>query len=406
MSLDLKKVLSQIKNLENQNSSSSFLERLIKTFNLFKSALKDQNKLLKKIYETQSNGKANFYFAIPDSDQNINEIVEPDKDFKSSHIITATDGSQINPSAHEFTSACLINTGLIAFPYFKKDVPVTLASEPIAYSSTEEISAFTSESINDEDLISYERTLKEVEELVKLTKSYLKFNLPIVAILDGTLIHWHIEKLNSIYIEKFIERFSNALNELKSLNIPVVSFLSNSRSNDLINMLKISKCIYDEVDCKKHCANIGSKNLPCNPTTDYRPVFDRRIIEKFFKENNALIGSRTSLFRSNSNILNHYENDLKILFFYLNTGTEVARIELPAYVARNKDLLKLVHNAINLQCKVGYGYPSALSEAHNQAVITRSDRELFYELIKKQNINSKSTIKISNKELKKRISFV
>ena len=220
------------------------------------------------------------------------------------------------------------------------------------------------------------------------------------------MIHWHIEKFSNYFVELFIKRFSDALLELKALNIPVASFLSNSRSNDLINMLRIFKCPYDEVNCKKYCSSIESKKFPCNPGPDYVPVLDRKLIGQFFKEKKSSLGSRTILFKSTSKILNLYPDELKVYFFYINTGTETARVEIPEYVASDENLLDLIHNVVFLQCKVGFGYPVTLSEAHLQAVVNKNDRQIFYDLIKEQMLQDKrSIVRLSSKELRKRISF-
>jgi len=408
MPLDLKKVIVQLKNIENNDVQNLNKNRLDSTFKLFELALNNQEELRVKLYETQESKKSNFFFAIPDSSEKLDQIICCNENFSVPHITVATDGSQINPSAHEITGSFLINIGLISIPYFAKDIPVNLSSEPTIYNSQEEISPkIANENIQEDDLISYERTLKEIEELVKLAKIYSKYNLPIVAVLDGTLIHWHIEKFSSRFIENFIKRFSDAMHELKSLRIPVASFLSNSRSNDLINMLKIYKCPYESVDCKKHCGSLDSRNLPCNPCQNYAPVLDRRLIEKYFNAQTAKPGTRTILFKSNSKILNYYPDDLKVSFFYMNTGSEIARVEIPSYVANDKSLLDLTHNTVSLQCKVGFGYPITLSEAHLQAVVNKTDRQVFYDLIKEQLLKGKQVqVRLSNKELKKRVSFV
>lgn len=408
MPLDLKKVIIQLKNIENNNVQNLNKNRLDSTFKLFELVLNNQEKLKAKLYETQGSKKANFFFALPENNESLEQIISCDEKFSTPHITVATDGSQINPSAHEITGSFLINIGLISIPYFAKDIPVNLSSEPTVYNSQEEINPrIGSENIQEDDLISYERTLKEIEELLKLAKSYSKYKLPIVALLDGTLIHWHIEKFSSYFIENFIKRFSYAMHELKSLHIPVASFLSNSRSNDLINMLRICKCPYESVDCKKYCGNLDSRNLPCNPCQDYIPVLDRRLIEKYFTGKNTKPGTRTILFKSNSKILNYYPDNLKVSFFYISTGSEIARVEIPSYVANDKSLLNLMHNAIALQCKVGFGYPVTLSEAHLVAVINKTDRQVFYDLIKEQLLKGKqSPVRLSNKELKKRVSFV
>ncbi len=408
MSLDLKKVITQIANVEKQETRELNLNRLKSTYELFKLASQNKEKLLRKLIETQSSQKANFFFAEPYKDESIQNTFDWNKDFSTPHITIATDGSQINPSAHEITSSSLINIGLVAIPYFNSNTPVLLSSEPTLYSSTEDIAPYNfSQNIQEEDLISYERTLKEIEELVKLVKKYTSYNLPVVALLDGTLIHWHLEKFNNFFIERFIKRFTNALLELKLLGVPLASFLSNSRSNDIINMLRVYNCPFEFVDCKKHCSNIDSKNLQCNPMPDYKPVLDRKLIGKSMSEKKSDLGTRTILFKSNSKILNYYSDDLKISFFYINTGTEIARVEFPAYVANDSKLFNLLHNAVALQCKVGFGYPVTLGEAHLQAVVNKTDRQIFYDLLREHLLkNTQSTVKLSNKEFKKRISFV
>lgn len=408
MPIDLKKVLSQIEQLGEKDESNNLLKRLEKTYDLFLESISNRENLLKKLIETESSAKAGFTFAKPALNETPGSLISPDLHFSKPHIVIATDGSQIYSNAHEAVSVSLVNIGFVSIPYYKKDLPVKLYSEPTLYNSAEEINpSLYEERISDEDLISYERTLKEIEGLAELGKECSKNNIPIVALLDGTLIHWHIEKFSSSYIELFIKRYSDAIQELKKLNIPVASIISNSRSNDLINMLKIYKCPYEFVDCKAHCSTLSSKNLPCNPTVDYKPILDRRLVEKYFIDQKATCGARTTLFKSNNKILNYYPDELKVLFFYINTGTEIARVELPYFVAKNKEQLELLHNAICLQFKVGFGYPVALSEAHLQAVVRKKDREVFYDLIKEQWLkNNTNKIKLSTKELKKRISFV
>ena len=285
MTLDIKKLLTQIKNLEDKEYTNENLNRLEATYALFKSAVHEDELLLKRLIETKDTSGASFYFGTPEISKNekLNTLHAPQDDFSQPHITIATDGSQINPSAHEFTNAFLINIGMVGIPYYKSSAKVLIGSEPTIYSSIEEINLLnTPESLLEDDLVSYERTLKEIEYLIKIAEIYKESNIPLIALIDGTLIHWHIEKFNGIYIEHFIKRFSDALLKLKSMNVVIAGFLSNSRANDIVNMLKIFKCPYETINCKKYCTNISYKDLPCNPTLNYKSVLDRRIIERFF----------------------------------------------------------------------------------------------------------------------------
>ena len=71
----------------------------------------------------------------------------------------------------------------------------------------------------------------------------------------------------------------------------------------------------------------------------------------------------------------------QVYFYYLNSGNEIARVEIPQWVASNNDLLELGHSLIVEQCKKGQGYPVAISESHEQAVINGSDRQVFHNMV-------------------------
>jgi len=60
------------------------------------------------------------------------------------------------------------------------------------------------------------------------------------------------------------------------------------------------------------------------------------------------------------------------------------RIEIPQWVAQDEKRLNLVHTLVLDQCKRGQGYPVALGEAHEKAVITGADRENFCRLVEAQ----------------------
>ena len=56
---------------------------------------------------------------------------------------------------------------------------------------------------------------------------------------------------------------------------------------------------------------------------------------------------------------------------------EIARVEVPDWLAEDSELLALSHAMLVKQCELGFGYPVAVSETHEQAVISGHDREEF-----------------------------
>jgi NurA-like 5'-3' nuclease len=70
-----------------------------------------------------------------------------------------------------------------------------------------------------------------------------------------------------------------------------------------------------------------------------------------------------------------------IHFFYLRVGNEIARVEIPQWVATDSQLCDRVHALIYDQAMRGQGYPIALARAHEQAVVKASDRRVFLDMV-------------------------
>jgi len=108
------------------------------------------------------------------------------------------------------------------------------------------------------------------------------------------------------------------------------------------------------------------------------------------------------LFESASKILDDY-GPHRIVFFYVNTGSEVGRVEIPMWVAQDDELLNLAHTTIVDQCRKGRGYPVVLSESHEQAVVRGADRDVFYSFLRDSFVKSHLPVDVSVKQLKKQV---
>ena len=114
-------------------------------------------------------------------------------------------------------------------------------------------------------------------------------------------------------------------------------------------------------------------------------------------------GERTTLFSCVGSVVDLYPEHSKPWFFYLHTGDEVVRIEVPAWIAADKEAIDLIAACCLDQAAKGFGYPVALAEAHAQAVVTGADRTFFYEWIAMQSIRQQRNVAISPKSLKKKL---
>ena len=74
-------------------------------------------------------------------------------------------------------------------------------------------------------------------------------------------------------------------------------------------------------------------------------VRDRDLFSKMLRE-----GERSALFISSSQVQKHYGNH-RVYFYYLMVEDEVARVEIPEWVAVSPALLDMSHSLIFDQCK-------------------------------------------------------
>lgn len=307
--------------------------------------------------------------------------------------VVATDGSQITPSHHEIALCYLINVGQILYTYGTGEKPIQ-ESEPFIYDSNNDFTVTSKKtpSNTSEEVIAIKRMLAEMRELAILCKKAKDRGHPAIAMVDGTLITWNIT--NQMWPEEYqmqiLDKFLEVLDEVKAMEVPICGYISNSRRNDFVNLLRVQSCPHPEIDCENLCA----KKEACDEIV---PLYDRQLWLNQLKK-----GDRSPIFASSAKILEKYK-DHQICFFYINVGQdEIARIEIPRWVADNKYYMDLTHYIVYDQVQKGRGYPISIQEAHNQAVIKGSDRAQFYSMLSRRMINDHLKVSLSNKELKKR----
>ena len=81
-------------------------------------------------------------------------------------------------------------------------------------------------------------------------------------------------------------------------------------------------------------------------------------------------------------------------------------MEIPRWVSRRPDLVDFVHWAVFDQCERGRGYPVALQEAHEQAVLSTADRLLMEIAIERELARHGIVLTYTGKDGSKRGRFV
>ena len=176
-----------------------------------------------------------------------------------------------------------------------------------------------------------------------------------------------------------------------------MGYVSASRSTEAMNFFRLQTCPFETPNCFVNC----SKNIERLPCQVIEPLRDSTLWGHML-----LPGQRGPLWKSSLRILDLYDEVQRIYFCYINVGTEIARVEVPAWVAEDTKLFEQSLSLMLAQVHKGYGYPVALAEAHNQAVIRGGDRARFFALLEQQMIRvGLRNVGTSYKEARKRGSI-
>ncbi|MEH1765844.1 DNA double-strand break repair nuclease NurA [Nostoc sp.] len=311
------------------------------------------------------------------------------------HTVIATDGSQIAPNHHEIAYCYLLNIGRVVLHYGQNRHPL-LDSLPEVFYRPEDLYMSRQWGIRTEEWMSFRRTASEATVLAELACDAAQKETPALAMVDGSLIYWFLEQLPMDARDRILPPILEAWQQMRDARIPLMGYLSASRSIETMNFLRLLACPHPAPDCKSHCPNQLEK-VPCKIFEQLR---DTSVWATRLKP-----GQRSTLWRSNSPILELY-GDQTIYFCYVHVGTEIARIEVPAWVAENAAMLDQALGLMLAQVQKGYGYPVAIAEAHNQAVVKGGDRARFFALLEQQMIKAGlKNVGTSYKEARKRGSI-
>jgi hypothetical protein len=309
--------------------------------------------------------------------------------------VVATDGSQMAPSHHEIALCYVINVGRILYTYGTGEMPLQDSRPSLHHREGDMRPVIGGRSVAlSEEVLGALRDVAERQALVGLAERAVERGHPAVALSDGTLVLWTLEDKPEDVREALLADHLACLDRLRALRVPVAGYLSGSRAMEVANLLRLAACPKERLICEA-CA---LESPPCE--TEHLPLGDRRLWERRLAP-----GERSPLFASRSAIVSRY-GPHRIQFFYLHVGAEIARIEVPAWVAEDAELLDRVHALAFDQAQKGMGYPITLQEAHNQAVVTREDRARFFSLLAGRMQQLGVRVSQSNKQLKKRSGIV
>ena len=399
MTLDITQVYSQIEAMAGyvKSHQPDYARKLSDAIAVLRSVPSDHSDLSRKI----ENARTTWLVAGLKEPVTTHKKAQP---CPSDFSVVASDGSHIDVDRHHSPRLFLLNIGIVYLCY--GDEPeAEFSTFPLVYYG-DEMQTIRSgdgrQTLIEGPLLGIKRGVDECRYLADNMLG-LKTGKPAVGLIDGSLIMWGLagQRYDNYVIEELLDNgFLKQLDRFYEISrknkAAVASYISFPRSAEIVNVLRLQVCPYDPVDCDKHCGG-KYEGRECDLVNG---LLDRDIFDELLTSE-----QRSAVFTSRSSIIDRYAIH-KVCFFYIKLDEEIARVEVPLWVADSPELLDLVHSVIIDQCRKGLGYPVALSEAHEQAVVTGADREAFWELVDRVLTEGNMEIKRSLKQRSKKVRWI
>jgi hypothetical protein len=273
--------------------------------------------------------------------------------------LMAVDGSQINPVRHAAVDYCLVNVGAIRMVQRSPEPPVTIVQTQLYFDEQ----MYTPTGRITERMVALIRDLRERVLLADLAQD---LEPPLIALTDGPLELW-VGRESNLEAREYEARFKEYLAALRTLYLRGAStggYVDRPRGDLVVRLLEIATLPQDQMD------RVGR---------DYRPFLGVTDADLF---NNRLEpGERSAVFGIQSRNADKYTAELALHFFYLNVGRDEdhpypVRVEIPAWVANNDEMLNDLHAVLVQQCKIlgTRTYPYLLHRSHEVAVVTQDEK--------------------------------
>lgn len=372
--LNKEKLLQQIQNVEDQLFLDTSQE-----VNLAKQVWQ---KIVQDPHLQQKIQAANAPWLTPSWPEQIDKVVAIEPQNKP-YTAISVDGSQIYPDRHQQAACFLINTGTVIVRYnTKHQRKVLLDSDPYLFTGNSnelEIPELSTDMVNckrqEYEFVMGLEAMRMEQETDPNTEKLLLF--------DGSLIFWHLQSKDPMLKQLFLQKYIASLHASYQEKLLLAGYISLPKSKELVNVIRVALCDFIIEGC-----------------TEYKQV-DHLVdstIARFFLQPNT----RTIVFKSNATVCGVYPEQLRPYFFYIHIGQEIARVEIPAWIAQDEYKTNAVARIMLDQANKGQGYPITIAEAHEQAVVKGADREFFYHLINKIGISKKRRLTSSVKSMRKK----
>lgn len=285
------------------------------------------------------------------------------------YALLAADGSQINPDRHAAVEFGAINVGAIRMK--PGQGAAGLAPEELVQSQMMFLNDLFTANGNPltDDIVALKRDLAERRLLFKLAQPEREGGAAVVTLTDGPLELYGTDQNSALY-KQSLEEYLGVMRQLARTGAAAAGYVDKPRSSYVVNMLE-----WVLLERQGELSKAGQSH-------PLFPVHDDDLFAGLIGR-----GQRSAVFGLRSSASARFSGELGLHFFYINVGREtkphLARVEIPLWVAEDRDLLALLH-AVLLEQSRQMGarpYPYILHRAHEVAVVSFDERDQIETMI-------------------------
>jgi hypothetical protein len=288
-----------------------------------------------------------------------------------SATLIAVDGSQIYPNELWRVPYYLTNVGIYVYFHGDDRVPLQTTAPKLIYHP--ERTRDKGRRILSNRTIDAVRTTREVQELSNAAWQLRDEARPLVALYDNHLMFWPSSDVTGS--NELMKKYHGSLVHLSDAGAILAGYVDNpTRSRLVIRLLHLMSLDEDKVKS----AEMGSGDL--------EGLKDLDLFNVILKP-----GERSALMAQNSPRNLKYKQrgvNYEIAFFYLKVTSgyqdAIARVDLPMWVARDRQAVDELHALLVAQCAMQgrNPYPYVLTRADELAVVSGKDKTKLDEMIR------------------------
>jgi hypothetical protein len=320
--------------------------------------------LLRSKVDTAKQADANTRCALPLNENLASHYLPPSSDIQVTLI--AADGSQINPDRHAAIQFCVVNVGAIQMKLNSGETPEIFTDTELLYGDDLLPNGYPMS----EGLVALKRDLAERSKLEELSKG---LQGSVVTFTDGPIELWGAKGEDANSYEDFVQKYLGVLSRLQSRDVITAGYVDKPSADLVVRLLEIASADNEQIQKIKEFHPL-------------RGVSDRWL---YGEHKNPLLppGHRSAVFKIQSSSEKKYKGVLELHFFYLNVGTEghpwPVRVEIPKWVADDKEKLDLLHGVLVEQCRMmgSKPYPYLLHRAHETAVVKQEEKQQIEQML-------------------------